>query len=138
MTQTVGKASYDLLQKSPEKINAIDLQREMQKSTVTQIQEIIDTHKSYSDEYYIVLMYRKERLMPNVIRQQFIVRKTRPQPDYDCSLFSYNNKTSELLFHWTIPDPDSCAYIMLNSSKLSDAEKPLLDFIKRFSEGTLI
>lgn len=137
-TKTVGQASYELLQKPPEEIHAVDLQQEMQKSTIDQIQEIIEKHKSYAEEYYIVLMYRKERLIPNVIRQQFIVRKTRPIPDYDCSLFSFNNKTNELIYHWTIPDPDSCAYIMINSTNLSDDHKPLLEFVKKFSEGSLV
>lgn len=135
--KTVGQASYDLLQKKPERIGAVDLQREMQKSVCEQFKEVIEKHKSYADSYYIILMYRKERLLPNVIRQQFIVRKTRPSPDYDCSLFSYDNKTQELKFHWTIPDDETCTYLLLNKENLSQDEKELYQFVKSFSEGTL-
>lgn len=136
--QTVGQASYDLLRKPPEEVNAIDLQREMQKSVTGQLQEIIESHKTYADSYFIVYLLRKERLIPNAIRQQFVVRKTRPKPDYDCSLFEYSNLTGNLRFHWTIPDEETCTYLLLNKEHLSDDEKDLFLYVKKFSDGTLV
>lgn len=135
-TKTVGQASYELLQKPPEKINVIDLQREMQKSIAKEFQDIILKHKNYAKKYYILLQYLKVRPMPNVIRQQFIVRKTRPSPNYDCSLFSYNNDTGELDFHWTVPDEDTCTYLLHNKN-LRDEEKQLYGFVKDFVDGKL-
>lgn len=137
-TKTVGQASYDLLQKPPEKINVIDMQREMQKSALREIEEIINTHRDYADKYYIVYMLIKDRVIPNLIKQKFIARKSRPFPDYDCSLFSYDNRKSEFLFHWAIPDEKSCEYILHPSNDLNQEEKELFKYVSKFADGKLI
>lgn len=137
-TQPVGQASYDLLQKPPEKINVIDMQREMQKSVLREIEDIIQNHKTYAKKYYIVYMIIRDRIMTNAIKQKFIVRRTRPAPNYDCSLFSYDNERDELLFHWTIPDEEACEYILHNPEELSAEEKPLLEYVSKFADGKLI
>jgi len=137
-TSPVGKASYDLLQKPPEKINVIDMQREMQKTVLHEIEDIIEKHTNYADEYYIVYMLLRDRVMTNVIKQKFIVRKTRPSPDYDCSLFSYDNRKNELKFHWVIPDEEACEYLLHNVNSLTDEEKPLLSYVEKFASGALL
>lgn len=133
----VGKEAYKLLSKPPEKINVIDMQREMQKSTCKEIDEIISTHKDYEKKYYIHLLYQRDRVVPNLIRQKFVVRRSKPEPYYDSTLFSYNNGTSELRYHWTIPDQDTCEHLLTNESSLSSEERQLCEFVKAFSEGTL-
>ncbi len=138
MSKSVGEASFDLLQKAPEKINVIDMQREMQKNVLKEIDDIISRHKDYAKKYYIVYMLQRERTMKNVLRQRFIVRRTRPRPDYDCSLFSYDNVSSELAFHWTIPDEDACQYIIHNKSTLSNEQKTLLPYVEKFANSTLV
>lgn len=135
--QKVGQASYDLLRKPDQKINIHDMKKEMQKSVSSQIDDIIKNHINYSDEYYIVYMIQRERTMSNVIRQKFIVRKTRPFPDYDCSLFSYDNKKCELFFHWALPDEETCEYLMQNKSNIRAEEKELWKFVKKFVDGKL-
>jgi hypothetical protein len=136
--KTVGQASYDLQQKTPERINAIDMQREMQKSVLKELEDIIAKHRHYAPSYYIVYLLRKERLIPNAIRQQFVVRQTRPKPDYDSSLFSYDNDSSTLKYHWTVPDEQTCQYLLLNKDHLRDDEKELFSYVKRFAENTLV
>lgn len=137
-SKSAGQAAYDLLQKPPERINVIDMQREMQKSVLQQLQEIISSHKSYADNYFILYILRKERLIPNAIRQQFVVRRSRPKPDYDTSLFEYSNLSGNLVFHWSIPDEETCTYLLLNKDHLSEDEKDLYSFVKKFSDGTLV
>ena len=135
--KTVGQASYELSSKPPEKILAIDLQREMQKTFEENMNEIIKKHKDWAKKYYIVYLLRRERLMPNVIRQQFVTRKTRPKPNYDMSLFSYDNTSGTLLFHWSIPDEETCIYLVANKEYLPEDQKPLIDFIMKFADGKL-
>lgn len=135
---TVGKAAYELLRKAPEKINVIDMQREMQKSTAKELDDIISRHRHYEKRYYIYLMYQRDRIIPNLIRQKFIVRRTRPEPIYDTSLFSYDNESSELKYHWTIPDEETCQYLLANESSLSSEERELCVFVKQFADGTLV
>ncbi len=138
MSKSVGEASFDLLQKAPEKINVIDMQREMQKNVLGEIEDIISRHKDYAKKYYIVYMLQRERTMQNVLRQRFIVRRSRPRPDYDCSLFSYDNGSNELAFHWTIPDEDACHYILHNKYTLSNEQKTLLPYVEKFANSTLV
>lgn len=137
-SQPLGKASYDLLSKPPTPINVVDMQREMQKSVGAQIEEIIDSHRDYADSYYIVYMLQRERLISNAIRQRFIVRKTRPRPDYDTSLFSYDNRSGELTYHWSVPDEETCSYLLITKTSLSPEEKLLLTFVEKFSDGSLV
>ena len=138
MSQTVGQASYALLQKRPEKINVIDMQKEMQKSFSREMAECIHKNKEIKGLYYILVIFRRERTMPNVIRQQFVApRFTKPKPNYDTSLYSYNNKTQEFKYYWTIPDEDSCIYLMTHQNDLPKEEKRLLEFVKSFVECTL-
>ena len=138
MSPTVGKASYDLLRKPPEKINVIDMQREMQKSVLQELDDIIKNHKDYAKKYFIVYMLQRERIMPNVIRQKFIVRKTRPSPDYDCSLFSYDNGSAELLLHWSIPDEETCEYFIHNKNDILEDERELYQYVEKFVNHSLV
>lgn len=133
----VGKAAYELLRKAPEKIHVIDMQREMQKSTGKELDDIISRHRHYEKRYYIQLLYQRDRIIPNLIRQKFIIRKTRPEPIYDTTLFSYDNETSELKHHWTIPDEETCQQLLFNETSLPPEEKQLLEFVKKFCEGKL-
>lgn len=138
MSKSVGEASYELLQKSPEHVNVIDMQREMQKTVLHEIDDIIKKHGEYSKKYYILYMIQRDRMMPNVIRQRFIIRKTRPSPNYDCSLFSYDNGSSQLAFHWSIPDEETCEYLLNNKEELTEDERPLLSYVEKFANQTLV
>ena|SRR3990167_3102401 len=135
---TVGKAAYDLLCKPPERILAVDMQREMQKSTLKNIEEIVENRKDYADEYFIVLMLQKDRVIPNLIRQKFIVRKTRPAPDYDTTLYRIDNRTSNISFEWTIPDEARCEELFFRQATLSEEDSQSFSFVKKFAEGTLV
>ena len=138
MSQSVGQCAYDLLQKPPEAINVMDMQREMQKHVLKNLEEIIESHGDYASKYYIVYIIQRERTMSTVIKQKFVSRQSRPLPDYDTSLFSYDNNKGELLFHWTIPDEETCEYFLHNKSSLREEEKPLLGFIEKFADNTLV
>lgn len=138
MKKSVGKASYDLLTKKGESYDVVEMQREMQKSASVMLEDIIKKHKSYADEYYIEYMIQKDRLLPNVLRQRFFVRKTKPSADYDTSLFSYNNKSHEFLFHWCIPDEETCLYLLNHEGSLSTEEKELLKYVHDFSDLKLV
>ena len=135
---TVGKAAYDLLCKPPERILAGDMQKEMQKSTLKNIEEIVETHQDYADEYYIVVMLQKDRVIPNLIRQKFIVRKTRPAPDYDTTLYKVDNRSSSITFEWTIPDEARCEELFFRQASLSGEEEQSFSFVKKFADGSLV
>ncbi len=134
----VGEAAYDLQIKKAEKIPAKDMQHEMGKSILNEIEDIIKNHKDYAKKYYILQMLIRERTMRNVIRSKLIVRKTRPRPDYDTSLFSFDNRTDELRYHWSIPDEGTCEFFLHSKSELKKEELQLLTYIEKFADGTLV
>lgn len=136
--ESIGEASYRLLQKPPEKINVVDMQREMQKNLAISLEETIARHKDIQGKYYIKVMYRKERVVPNAIRLNVIAPYfAKPAPEYDVSLYSFDNSTNELKYYWTIPDEETCQYLLVNASSLPKEEKELLAFVQQFVDGKL-
>ena len=124
-TETVGKKAFELLSKPLEAISPIDIQKEAEKKLLKELEDIIAKHKNYADKYYIQMIFRKHRTIPNAMHVQTFVRKSEPVPYYDMSLWSYDNKKEELLYHWTIPDEETCQYLLVNEHELKGDEKAL-------------
>lgn len=135
--QKFGQAAYDLLRKPPEYMEVGDIQDEISKRMQAELEDIIEGHKNYSKEYYIQIIMRKERTAKNALRFQYFMRRTPAAPAYDTSLFRYNNITDKLDYLWSIPDQDTCEYLLAHETELPSEEKPLLKFVKMFSDGKL-
>lgn len=135
--QTVGQAAYEILRKDQSSQGVIDTQREMQKGY---IDELVKCAKRYDwgDPFYLCVITKKERLMPNVVRNYFFARQTRPTPDYNMALYKYDPKTECVTFEWVLPDPESVDIILENAHILPKEQKQLLDFCYRFRLGVLI
>lgn len=135
---TVGKIAYDLMLKDPESRDPIELQREMQKEYIKELMYCAQTHKKIFDaDFYIVVITKNEKLMPNVFRNYFYARLTCPTPDYDQSVFIYNRELDIIKYVWTIPCKDACIYLINNSSRVDAQEQDLLSFVTDFANGTL-
>src|SRR5690606_31615619 len=126
--------------KPPEKIPVIDMQREMGKRLAKDLEDTVERHKGITELYYIKIIFRKHRTLPeNHIHYQVVAPYfAKPLPDYDTSLFSMDNKKGDLQYHWSIPDEDSCRYILSNEAFLPSDERPLCEMIKKFSAGILV
>lgn len=136
--ETVGKISSELLKKTAVTNDPIEIERAMHEGYVKNILECInDAPNSYGDAYFIVVITKKEPLMPNVLRNYFLARKSCPTPDYDQAVYLYNKILEELTFLWVIPSKDACLYLKDNALSVSEEEKPLLRFVLDFADGTL-
>lgn len=136
--ETVGKISSDLAQKEPESRDPIELERSMQKEYYKYLVDCIEVNKSrYTDQFFIVVITKNERLMPNVFRNYFYARKSCPTPDYDQTVWRYDNKADELEYLWTIPSRESCKHLKLNAIYVPKEERQLLQFVLEFADGTL-
>jgi hypothetical protein len=113
---TVGSEAVKLLQKGDQRQGVIDTQREMQKGYVD---ELIKCAKRYdwTDPFYICVQTRRERLLPNVVRCQFYGRQTRPRPEYDLALYTYDPKAEQLRFEWIVPDKETVEEVVTNHKK---------------------
>src|SRR3990167_4938546 len=81
--------------------------------------------------------HKKEPLMPNVIRNYFYGRLSCPTPDYDQTVYFYDQESDIIEFLWVIPSKDACLYLKENALLVDPAESQLLRFVLDFADGTL-
>jgi len=135
---TVGKISSELSQKTPESRNPVELQRGMQKEYLDELIDCVKTHdKIFDTDFFIVVITKNEKLMPNVFRNYFVARLSCPTPDYDQTVFRYHKKDQNLEYIWTVPCKDACIYLKNNALQVEQEEKSALNFVLQFSDGTL-
>ena len=75
--------------------------------------------------------------MVNVVRNLFYYRQTRPRPEYDLALYTFDPKTEELRFEWQIPDKETCHHMNENPYSFPAEERELVDTVVRFLSGNL-
>lgn len=139
--QTVGEAALELIFKGDQKQGVIDTQREMTKGYIDQL--IICAKagmKAYPDKkpFYICVQTRRERLLHNVIRNQFYHRMTRPLPTFDLALYHFDPADEQLRFVWCIPDKETVEIMSSPDYKPTKGEEQLHYFVKCFMASTLI
>ncbi|HEY4831547.1 MAG TPA: hypothetical protein VIH61_03205 [Waddliaceae bacterium] len=136
--KTLGSQVEPLLNKEPESRDPIELQREMQKEYHSNlIQCINDFKKNNHSDFFVVVITKNEKLLPNVFRNYFFARKTCPTPDYDQSVFHYKHDIECAEYVWTVPSRDACIYLRDNAALVSPEERQLLGFVLDFSDGYL-
>lgn len=136
--KTVGKESYDLLLKEPETRDPIELEKYMQQEYFEYLIECIESNRShYPGPFFIVVLTKNERLMPNVFRNYFFARSSCPTPDYDQTVFRYDQKEDMLEYIWTLPSRDACIHLKEHALEVTQDERVLLKFILDFADGTL-
>jgi hypothetical protein len=136
---TVGKLSSELLQQDTYgDISAGDQMREQLREYESNIAGAIDTGKNnYSSDFFVVVITKRERLMPNVIRNYFFSRLSCPSPDYDQTVYHYHRKEDHLEFLWVVPAPVAVKDIMKHRHDLDTSFYGLLKFVLEFLDGTL-
>jgi len=143
--KTVGETALDL-QVKDDKINAIELQREVHKGSNSErsfeeeIWEAVDRGKkdpSMEGTFYIVVLFKKERHLQNILRQYFFYRQSCPSPDFDQTVYKYYPKGDEIEYLWTIPNNAACVFLPANRFDLPSEQLPLLEMVEAFRRGDL-
>jgi len=137
--KTVGQASLELQNKPDDKVTPTEQMREQLDTYESSISACIDAHvKKFGNgvECFIIVLTKKEPLMPNVIRNYFFGRRTCPTPDYDQIVYKYT-KECDLELVWVIPSRDTCHLFKRDALFVRSEEKRLLKYILDFSDGTL-
>ena len=137
--ETTGAASHRLLSQQEEPaFEAPEYQREMHKTFEENITEAVRRGlKLGRDVFYIVVLFRKDRLMSNVVRQQFFPRITCPTPDYDQTVYRYSKATGDLEYLWTVPDQASTQLLLFQGGDLPEEYKQLSQFCQEYILGNL-
>lgn len=135
---TVGKVAYDVLSKTQAPVSPIDVEREAHKDYERNIFDCVSRGKrDYYNDFFVVVITKKERLMENVIRHYFFCRQSCPTPDYDQAVYRYSRKDDKIDFLWVIPSKDTCLYLKQHAAEVVPEEWSLLDFVLKFADGTL-
>lgn len=141
----MGQASLSL-QKNKDAHTPVDIQREVHKGTHSkksyeaEIQTTIKralSDPNIKNNFYIVVLLRKERTLSNVLRQQFFYRQTCPTPEYDQTVYQYHRHSGEIQYLWTIPDLMACTRLRHMKNYISDEQKLLFSMIEAFYSGDL-
>lgn len=143
--KTVGQKSIELQNESnnnetESQITPTEQMREQLNDYDSNITDCISaTVKKFGKDtdFFIVVITKKEPLMPNVIRNYFFARRSCPTPDYDQIIYKYNSKVGDFELIWVIPSRDTCFLFKRNALHVRHEEKKLLKFILDFSDGTL-
>ena len=137
--ETVGSVSSKLIQKELETKDPIEQMREQLDDYDKNIDECVKRSLiDFLGSFYVIVITKKERLMPNVIRNYFMGRSTCPTPDYDQVVYRYDRSSSDLSFLWVIPSKDTCELLAKNKHIVAPEEYALLDFVIKFYDDTLL
>lgn len=137
--KTVGAHASELLQKRPESNDPVELERAMQEDYMKELRACIDeNYTKYDNIFYVTVLTKSEKLMPNVFRNYFLARKTCPTPNYDQSVFRYNKESGRIEYLWTVPAKDVCYHLKENASQVVTEERMLLEFVMKFFDGSLL
>lgn len=137
--ETVGKLSSELLKQESPTNSPIELEREMHTEYDNNIMQCVDSgKKQYPHNFYVIVITKRERLMPNVFRNYFFARESCPSPDWDQAVYHYMRSADAIEFLWVIPSKDTCEHLKENALYVTAAEKQLLNYVLDFSDGTLL
>lgn len=136
---TVGKFAHDLMSKEAQApVSVIDLERQMQSEYMTHLMDCIDQHFNiFPGDFFVQVITKNEKLLPNVFRNYFAARRSCPTPDYDQTVFRYNRQKAEVEYIWTIPSRDACYHLLANAKEVVAEERHLLSFVASFQSGDL-
>jgi len=135
---TVGAASLELSQKTPDSQDPIELQRDMTKEYCDEVIKCALHGKSYyQGAYYVVVITKKEKIMQNVLRSYYFHRGTCPTPDYDQAVFRFDPSSESFQEIWVIPDQETCAVFYENALQIAPEEHQLRDYVIDFATGAL-
>lgn len=136
--RTVGQEALDIFQTGTYEPSPVVLQQEMLRDYYQKLIDcVLENRKKYKGRFYIVVLTKNERLLQNVLRNYFFARHTCPTPDYDQSVFRYDNLSETIEYIWTIPSQDACFHLFANRSQVHRDEQELLSFVIRFRKGEL-
>jgi hypothetical protein len=136
---SVGKLSSELLHRDTDAENSVGEQMQEQLSEYEQnVLECANRSKdTFTGDFYIVVITKREKLMQNVLRHYFFARESCPTPHNDQALYKYHKKDERTEFLWVIPDKEACKDLKLNAATIDPAFRQLLQFVLDYSDGTL-
>lgn len=135
---TVGQAAIDLMQKEHEQLCPIEYEQEIHKTYENEMYSCIERgRKKYNEDFFVVVLKKRERLLDPVYRAYFVPRKSCPTPTYDQIVYKHHFKNNITEFIWVIPDLETATVFKRSVLDIVPEEHELLKFVLDFYDGTL-
>jgi len=113
-------------------VQAGDLTNEISKSYNKALNETIEKHRDWADEYYIQVIPKKEMYAPTrTIYFRFFARKTEPLLEDDMDVWYINNKTGKSQLHWSLPHWSEMDMFLINKHKY---DPKFIHWIEKYKE----
>lgn len=152
--ETAGASSLRALKDHNPDQTVIDTKRAMLKDYADELAVCAkrgeDKH-GRTKHFYLCVQTRRERILTNLVRNQFYTRETRPSPAIDLALYFYEPKDEKITFIWCIPDrettdrlgghweyTDQGNKVWIPPEAPLPGEEQLAGFCRSFVAGTLI
>ena len=135
--QTLGAKALELQAKPNEKIHAQELQEEINRTYMEELQKCVE-QCDWTEPYYVVVLLKKEQLLHNVIRRYFVARKTLPTPQWDQTVWRYYPSSGNLEFVWTLPDDQLAMEMAMLPNEVHPEERDLYGFVRMMLDKTLL
>ncbi|MDD4893607.1 MAG: hypothetical protein PHH73_06360 [Candidatus Rickettsiella isopodorum] len=137
--QTVGAISRQLLLNKDTKQGIVDTQREVDKTYFEECHKCVSRkpHCDWKQPWYLVVIYKKERLLENVVRRYFFGRQSLPTPEYDQTVWRYYPQSGDMQYVWTIPDKNTTLWMYSNPNDIPNEQQHLKNFVIDFIEDRL-
>lgn len=153
MADTIGKIASEAWAKGSGEVNPQEIQRATEQEYLKELEWAVaharkkvdcSDKKGHQDckdgvafegSFFIEALTKREKSLENVLRNYFIPRQSCPTPVYDQTVYRYNDAAGQVEFLWTIPDKDTCEYLVAHRGQVE--EKELLQQVLDFKDGAL-
>jgi len=136
--KTAGQLSQELAQ-STDKHEVNDIIPEEFKDITKKLENIVlDGVKTYIGNFFVVIESKRERLMPNVVRNYIFHRLSCPTPHYDQTVYAYNRQKDEIECLWSIPEKHTVQAIVENPIEYYSRAPEMTQIALDFNDGTLL
>jgi hypothetical protein len=92
--------------------------------------------KNIKDTFYIAVHFKYEKLIEQLTRDYWFVRRSCPTPTFDQVVYKYD-KVKGLQFLWTLPSREDCYAYKNNMLFVPDERKDVLRYVLDFFDGNL-
>lgn len=138
--ETLGKIVSDLMQKTPDTTDPIELQRAQEEEYFKCLIGQVEWGKKNLDgDFFIEVNTKREQKFEGYVYRNFhAARQSCPTPFYDQAVYKYSHTEEELVFIWAIPDKDTCEWMKMNVLHIPSDQKELLHYVLSYYDGSLL
>jgi len=140
--ETVGKINLDLLPKALDDTHcAVDQSDEQLKDYESDFLSCwADAKQKFGidKDFYIVAVFKREKLLTRAMRITFVARKSCPTPHFDEGVYRYTYKDDRINFLWVLPDIEVANYLINNYLMLDPVERQVADFVLKYLDNDLL